>query len=50
MEKVMMMITCDDYPLTKKIPSDYEDTVNGDADKKVMIIHLPSKVRLPQSP
>ena len=34
MEKVMMMITCDDYPLTKKIPSDYEDIVNGDDDKK----------------
>ena len=34
MEKVMMMITSDDYQLTIKTPSDYEDIVKSDADKK----------------
>ena len=46
MEKMMMMFTSDDYPHTIKIPADYKDTVKSDDDKKVMIIHLPSKFRL----
>ena len=46
MEKVMMMITSDDYSLTIQILSDYEDTVKSDADKKSddhpLIIKIPS--------